>query len=266
MTVEGRGPPRTGSCRSAARCGASLLSPSRPGGAGPPAGSHGLAVPAGTTGAGPRADRGRTRRPPTPPGPCQAILSLVVGSVLVDRQVERQPAQRQRPEELWETERRRRRADELLAAPGRSPRRTCSTTAWGSWCGRCSVAESAIHAGVNRAAGPRHGQPRRRPARRPAPDRTAGVGSGGAHTTAGRGVAATHDEMVDTRRLLHARPELAMKEHRRPPSSVSGSRRSATPSAPGHPDRRGSSMSRAAAPAAPWCCAPTSTRCRSTRR
>lgn len=34
----------------------------------------------------------------------QAILGLVVGSVLVDRQVERSPAQRQRPEELWETE------------------------------------------------------------------------------------------------------------------------------------------------------------------
>jgi TetR/AcrR family tetracycline transcriptional repressor len=31
----------------------------------------------------------------------QAILNLVVGSVLVDRQVERQPAQRQTPEELW---------------------------------------------------------------------------------------------------------------------------------------------------------------------
>ena len=34
----------------------------------------------------------------------QAILNLVVGSVLVDRQVERQPAQRQTPEELWTTD------------------------------------------------------------------------------------------------------------------------------------------------------------------
>ncbi|HWC37796.1 MAG TPA: TetR family transcriptional regulator [Acidimicrobiales bacterium] len=31
----------------------------------------------------------------------QAILNLVVGSVLVDRQVERKPAQQQTPEELW---------------------------------------------------------------------------------------------------------------------------------------------------------------------
>ena len=31
----------------------------------------------------------------------QAILDLVVGAVLVDRQVQRQPAQRQTPEELW---------------------------------------------------------------------------------------------------------------------------------------------------------------------
>jgi TetR/AcrR family tetracycline transcriptional repressor len=31
----------------------------------------------------------------------QAILNLVIGSVLVDRQLERQPAQRQTPEELW---------------------------------------------------------------------------------------------------------------------------------------------------------------------
>ena len=34
----------------------------------------------------------------------QAILNLVIGSVLVDRQVERQPAQRQTPEELWNIE------------------------------------------------------------------------------------------------------------------------------------------------------------------
>jgi AcrR family transcriptional regulator len=34
----------------------------------------------------------------------QAILNLVVGSVLVDRQVERQPAQRQTAEELWTTD------------------------------------------------------------------------------------------------------------------------------------------------------------------
>jgi AcrR family transcriptional regulator len=34
----------------------------------------------------------------------QAILNHVVGSVLVDRQVERQPAQRQTPEELWTAE------------------------------------------------------------------------------------------------------------------------------------------------------------------
>lgn len=33
----------------------------------------------------------------------QAILNLVVGSVLIDRQVERQPAQREAPEELWGT-------------------------------------------------------------------------------------------------------------------------------------------------------------------
>jgi AcrR family transcriptional regulator len=31
----------------------------------------------------------------------QALLNLVIGSVLVDRQLERQPAQRQSPEELW---------------------------------------------------------------------------------------------------------------------------------------------------------------------
>jgi len=31
----------------------------------------------------------------------QAILNLVIGSVLVDRQLERQPAQQQSPEELW---------------------------------------------------------------------------------------------------------------------------------------------------------------------
>jgi AcrR family transcriptional regulator len=31
----------------------------------------------------------------------QAILNLVIGAVLVDRQVQRQPAQRQTPEELW---------------------------------------------------------------------------------------------------------------------------------------------------------------------
>jgi AcrR family transcriptional regulator len=31
----------------------------------------------------------------------QAVLNLVIGSVLVDRQVQRQPAQRQTPEELW---------------------------------------------------------------------------------------------------------------------------------------------------------------------
>ncbi|HEY7915574.1 MAG TPA: TetR family transcriptional regulator [Acidimicrobiales bacterium] len=31
----------------------------------------------------------------------QAVLNLVVGSVLLDRQVERQPTQRQTPEELW---------------------------------------------------------------------------------------------------------------------------------------------------------------------
>jgi AcrR family transcriptional regulator len=34
----------------------------------------------------------------------QAILNLVIGSVLVDRQVQRQPAQRQTPEELWTAE------------------------------------------------------------------------------------------------------------------------------------------------------------------
>ena len=34
----------------------------------------------------------------------QAILNLVIGSVLVDRQLERQPAQRQTPEELWTAE------------------------------------------------------------------------------------------------------------------------------------------------------------------
>ncbi len=31
----------------------------------------------------------------------QALLNLVVGSVLLDRQLERQPAQRPSPEELW---------------------------------------------------------------------------------------------------------------------------------------------------------------------
>lgn len=31
----------------------------------------------------------------------QAVLNLVIGSVLLDRQLERQPAQRQSPEELW---------------------------------------------------------------------------------------------------------------------------------------------------------------------
>ncbi len=31
----------------------------------------------------------------------QAVLNLVIGSVLVDRQVQRQPAQHQTPEELW---------------------------------------------------------------------------------------------------------------------------------------------------------------------
>jgi TetR/AcrR family transcriptional regulator, tetracycline repressor protein len=31
----------------------------------------------------------------------QAVLNLVIGSVLLDRQVERQPAQRETPEELW---------------------------------------------------------------------------------------------------------------------------------------------------------------------
>lgn len=31
----------------------------------------------------------------------QAILNLVVGSVLIDRQVERQPTQRQEPQDLW---------------------------------------------------------------------------------------------------------------------------------------------------------------------
>jgi TetR/AcrR family transcriptional regulator, tetracycline repressor protein len=31
----------------------------------------------------------------------QAVLSLVIGSVLLDRQLERQPAQRNTPEELW---------------------------------------------------------------------------------------------------------------------------------------------------------------------
>jgi len=31
----------------------------------------------------------------------QAVLNLVIGSVLLDRQVERQPTQRQTPEELW---------------------------------------------------------------------------------------------------------------------------------------------------------------------
>jgi AcrR family transcriptional regulator len=34
----------------------------------------------------------------------QAVLNLVIGSVLVDRQVQRQPAQRQTPEELWTAE------------------------------------------------------------------------------------------------------------------------------------------------------------------
>ncbi|HEV3282415.1 MAG TPA: TetR family transcriptional regulator [Acidimicrobiales bacterium] len=31
----------------------------------------------------------------------QAVLNLVIGSVLLDRQLERQPVQRRRPEELW---------------------------------------------------------------------------------------------------------------------------------------------------------------------
>ena len=31
----------------------------------------------------------------------QAVLNLIIGSVLVDRQLERQPAQQQTPEELW---------------------------------------------------------------------------------------------------------------------------------------------------------------------
>jgi AcrR family transcriptional regulator len=31
----------------------------------------------------------------------QAVLNLVIGSVLLDRQVQRQPAQRETPEELW---------------------------------------------------------------------------------------------------------------------------------------------------------------------
>jgi hypothetical protein len=30
-----------------------------------------------------------------------AVLNLVIGTVLLDRQLERQPAQRQTPEELW---------------------------------------------------------------------------------------------------------------------------------------------------------------------
>jgi AcrR family transcriptional regulator len=34
----------------------------------------------------------------------QAVLNLVIGSVLLDRQLERQPAQRQSPEELWSLE------------------------------------------------------------------------------------------------------------------------------------------------------------------
>src|SRR5207237_6314447 len=34
----------------------------------------------------------------------QAILNLVIGSVLVDRQLERQPAPRQPPGELWQAE------------------------------------------------------------------------------------------------------------------------------------------------------------------
>ena len=31
----------------------------------------------------------------------QAVLNLVIGSVLLDRQLERQPTQRESPEELW---------------------------------------------------------------------------------------------------------------------------------------------------------------------
>jgi TetR/AcrR family tetracycline transcriptional repressor len=34
----------------------------------------------------------------------QSVLNLVIGSVLLDRQLERQPAQRQTPEELWSPE------------------------------------------------------------------------------------------------------------------------------------------------------------------
>ncbi len=34
----------------------------------------------------------------------QAVLNLVIGSVLLDRQLERQPAQRESPEELWSLE------------------------------------------------------------------------------------------------------------------------------------------------------------------
>jgi AcrR family transcriptional regulator len=33
----------------------------------------------------------------------QAVLNLVIGSVLLDRQVERQPTQRETPQELWST-------------------------------------------------------------------------------------------------------------------------------------------------------------------
>ena len=40
----------------------------------------------------------------------QAVLNLVIGSVLLDRQLERQPAQRQSPEELWSP-------DDALGAP-----------------------------------------------------------------------------------------------------------------------------------------------------
>ena len=44
----------------------------------------------------------------------QAILNMVVGSVLIDRQVARQPAQRQEPEELWT-------ADDVPDAPDLLP-------------------------------------------------------------------------------------------------------------------------------------------------
>ncbi|HVX22818.1 MAG TPA: TetR/AcrR family transcriptional regulator C-terminal domain-containing protein [Acidimicrobiales bacterium] len=44
----------------------------------------------------------------------QAILNMVVGSVLIDRQVARQPAQREEPEELWT-------ADDVPDAPDLLP-------------------------------------------------------------------------------------------------------------------------------------------------